>query len=166
MTARASNTTVAAAVAALLLLAAAPWLLPFDRWLPEPSPVVQPQDATFGSPLSRLFSPPLRETFSAVIERPLFNASRRRPSAALPSAGDDRMLLGRYRLSGVVVTAKQRLALLVDANGRHITVEEGGDLDGWRMLSISPRRLVLSRAAERLDHALTPYPGKANVRGN
>ena len=69
------------------------------------------------------------------------------------------MLLGRYRLSGVVVTAERRLALLADAGGQHIKVEEGGDLDGWRMLSISPRRLVLSRGDERLEFALTPHPG-------
>ena len=100
-----------------------------------------------------------RQTFSAVVERPLFNASRRAPSAAPLSVGGEPMLLGRYRLSGVVVTAERRLALLVDASGQHIKVEEGGDLDGWRMLSISPRRLVLSRADERLEFALTPHPG-------
>ena len=166
MTARVGNTALTAATVALLLAAAAPWLLPIERWLPEPLPAMQGQARGLGAPLNRLITPPLRQIFAAVVERPLFNASRRAPSAAPLSVGGETMLLGRYRLSGVVVTAKLRLALLVDASGRHFKVEEGGDLDGWRMLSISPRHLVLSRAGERLAFALTPPPGAAGVPGD
>ena len=159
MRAHVGNTALTAAFVALLLAAAAPWLLPIERWLPEPLPAAQGQGRALDAPLGRLIAPPARQTFAAVVERPLFNASRRAPSAAPLSVGGEPMLLGRYRLSGVVVTAERRLALLADASGQHIKVEEGGDLDGWRMLSISPRRLVLSRADERLEFALTPHPG-------
>ena len=151
------NTALTAAIVALLV--AAPWLLPIEQWLPEPLPAAQGQGPALGAPLGRLIAPPARQTFSAVVERPLFNASRRAPSAAPLSVGGEPMLLGRYRLSGVVVTAERRLALLADASGQHIKVEEGGDLDGWRMLSISPRRLVLSRDEERPEFALAPHPG-------
>ena len=161
MRAHVGNTALTAAIVALLVVAAAFWLLPIERWLPEPLPAVQGrgQSPALGAPLGQLIAPPARQTFSAVVERPLFNASRRAPSAAPLSVGGEPMLLGRYRLSGVVVMAERRLALLADASGQHIKVEEGGDLDGWRMLSISPRRLVLSRADERLEFALTPHPG-------
>ena len=159
MRAHAGKTALTAAIVALLLAAAAPWLLPIERWLPEPLPAAQGQGRALDAPLGRLIAPPARQTFAAVVERPLFNASRRAPSAAPLSVGGEPMLLGRYRLSGVVVTAERRLALLADASGQHFKVEEGGDLDGWRMLSISPRRLVLSRADERLEFALTPHPG-------
>ena len=144
MRAHVGNTALTMAIVALLAAAAALWLLPIERWLPEPLPATQGrvQARALGGPLGRLIEPPARQTFSAVVERPLFNASRRAPSAAPLSVGSEPMLLGRYRLSGVVVTAERRLALLADASGQHIKVEEGGDLDGWRMLSISPRRLV------------------------
>ena len=126
---------------------------------PSGPTAAQGQGPALGAPLGRLIAPPARQAFSAVVERPLFNASRRTPSAAPLSADGEPMLLGRYRLSGVVVMAERRLALLADASGQHFKVEEGGDLDGWRMLSISPQRLVLSRADERLEFALTPHPG-------
>ena len=159
MSAHVGYTALTAAIVALLLVASAPWLLPIERGLPEPLPAAQRQGRALGAPMDRLIVPPARQNFSAVVERPLFNASRRAPSAAPLSVGGEPMLLGRYRLSGVVVTAERRLALLADASGQHIKVEEGGDLDGWRMLSISPRRLVLTRADERLEFALTPHPG-------
>ena len=166
MRAHVGNTALTVTIIALLVVAAAPWLLPIELWLPEPLPAAQGQARALGAPLNRLIAPPLRQIFAAVVERPLFNASRRAPSAAPLSVGGETMLLGRYRLSGVVVTAKLRLALLVDASGRHFKVEEGGDLDGWRMLSISPRHLVLSRADKRLAFALTQHLGAAGVPGD
>ena len=159
MRAHVGNTALTAVIVALLAAAAALWLLPIERWLPEPLPAAQGQGPALGAPLGQLIAPPARQTFSAVVERPLFNASRRASSAAPLSVGGEPMLLGRYRLSGVVVTAERRLALLADVSGQHIKVEEGGDLDGWRMLSISPRRLVLSRDEERPEFALAPHPG-------
>ncbi len=156
MMVRANNSVVMATTAVLILVAAGPWLLPLDRWLPERPLAARQQDIAIAGPLRRLNSPPPLQTFAAMTQRPLFNASRRAPSSTPASAGHERMLLGRYRLSGVVVTPERRLALLVDPKGRHIKVEEGGDLDGWRMLSISPRRLLLSKAGERLEHDLVP----------
>ena len=52
MTARVGNTALTVATVALLLAAAAPWLLPIERWLPEPLPATQGQARALGAPLN------------------------------------------------------------------------------------------------------------------
>ncbi len=153
---QARNGVVVAATAVLLAIAAAPWLLPLNRLLPQPSLTVPPAAANKGAPLANLMEPPAIETFSAMIQRPLFAASRRAPDQTPSVSGKGPMLFGRYRLSGVVVTEGRRLALLVDGKGQHVSVEEGGELDGWRLQSVSPRRLVFAKGGERLEHILAP----------
>ncbi len=123
--------------------AAVPWALSPANWSPPPSP------ASAGAVPPAI--PPARaaESFTDMIERPLFTASRRpAPAAAEPDAGD--LLLGRYRLSGVVVTPTRRIVLLREADsGKTLRVAQGESVGGWLVADVTRARIVLESKDDR-----------------
>lgn len=97
--------------------------------------------------LANLALPPL-DSFPQTIERPLFSTTRSPARAAAPSAGQEGLILGRYRLVGTVVTASQSFILLRPAaGGELLRREEGEALDAWRIEKISAEALTLSDGA-------------------
>lgn len=128
---------------ALAAAAAAPWLLAPSAWLgPAPAP-----GGAAAAPA--LPATPAMQTFAALVERPLFTASRRPPPvAAAPAAGD--LLLGRYRLSGVVVTPTRRIVLLREADsGKTLSVAQGERVGDWLVADVTRARIVLETATDR-----------------
>ena len=97
--------------------------------------------------LANLVLPPL-EAFPETTERPLFSTTRSPARAAAPQAGQEGLILGRYRLVGTVVTPSQRFVLLRPAaGGAVLRREEGEALDDWRIEKISADALTLSDGA-------------------
>jgi hypothetical protein len=132
-----------------LAIAVAPWFLPAGALQPIPAPM-QPDDRTIPPGLRELLNPPQAETFDALVQRPLFAASRR--SAEIAPLDTARLLLGRYRVSGLLIAPHRRIALLVGPDGKSREVSEGSEVDGWQITEINARHLVLTRASERLEY--------------
>lgn len=139
---------LAALVALWVLLTAAalaPWLVGTELLVPGAGPARGVAGAAIPD---RPEAPPL-ESFAAVVERPLFTASRRPPPSG-PEPGDDSLLLGRYRLSGVVVTPTRRIVLLREASsGRTLSVAQGERVDDWLVADVTQARIVLESDAGR-----------------
>ena len=129
----------------LAAAAAAPWALAPSHWsgsVPEAAPA--PASAPLALPASRAAN-----SFADLIKRPLFTASRRpAPTLTAPEPGD--LLLGRYRLSGVVVTPTRRIVLLREAvSGKTLSVAQGGRVAGWLLADVTSTRIVLESDNER-----------------
>ncbi|MCC7046319.1 MAG: hypothetical protein IT562_06365 [Alphaproteobacteria bacterium] len=104
--------------------------------------------------------PPL-ESFSETLNRPLFTATRRPPSplavlqgqqAAAPPAPEktgpkgEKLVLGTYLLSGIVVSADQKIVLLKHAtSGKSLRLSEGETLDDWQLATVAPDYVILRR---------------------
>lgn len=109
--------------------------------------------------LATRLEPPPRETFKAVLERPLFSPVRRpaaRPEppakvAAEPvEAEDEPAAQPRFRLVGTVTRRGRSEALLARAEGGPLVrLEAGGELDGWVAVAIAPDHVEIERNGTR-----------------
>lgn len=146
---------------AFLALALALWLIdPLDYLAVGPSAHVT-TEATKAPLVPPLELPPIGQ-FAAIVERPIFTATRRAasPQPAAPSApaAADGLLLGRYQVIGVVVAPQSRLVLLKRVGGAEtIRLEEGEEIDGWTLVQVTRDDLVLESGGRR---------EKIVVRGN
>lgn len=125
------------------------WLLPTDYFASRPSA----NGATTVSldPRPTLASQPL-EALTDLVERPPFAANRR----ALDPANDDpTLILGRYRLSGVVVAPGKRAVMLSGPEGSR-TVAEGETIDGWTVDRVDPERVILVTGDRRQEIPVAP----------
>lgn len=87
------------------------------------------------------------DEYKAVIERPLFDATRRPPpppEAANTNASGKMPKLPEYTLDGVVIVAGQRTALLKNKATSKVTrATEGMQLGDWRLKTLEANRVVL-----------------------
>lgn len=145
----------------LVLLAAcgglALWIA--QQWQnPDPLLAENPGEKTYQSidiPAVEQFMPPPLDNYSEMVERPLFWASRRPPAAAAESApetvaeNEPVSPPQGYRLTGVVISEGQPLALL--SKGQDVLrLREGEALDGWEIAEITPREIILRNDEHRL----------------
>ncbi|HEX2201011.1 MAG TPA: hypothetical protein VHH93_03225, partial [Gammaproteobacteria bacterium] len=98
------------------------------------------------------FSLPPLSQFQAIIERPLFLQSRRPiPSATTetsPTASKETRL-NQYSLTAVVIVPDKRLALLRSTTDKKIhKIEEGQDLQGWKLKEIKDDSALFQQVNE------------------
>jgi hypothetical protein len=104
-------------------------------------------------------TPPL-DRLAAIVEQPLFSSTRRPAAAPPPPASTEGLVLGAYRLTGVVVTPTHRLVLLKRADGRRtIRVAEGEAVEGWTVVQVTPDKLVLESAAGQKEFIVREKAG-------
>jgi hypothetical protein len=106
------------------------------------------------------FAMPDEASLTAILERPVFSESRR------PSGGpDDRKTTQTdFTLAGVVISARERSALIHPTQGRVIQrLKEGDDIGGWMLVEIALDRIKVRRGAVEteilIDYAASPPPG-------
>ncbi len=126
------------------------WLGPLGRPAAPVPPEAEGTLPTFSLP----GLPPL-ESLPETTARPLFNSTRRPPpAAARPAASAPEpaaAVMGRYRLSGVLIDGKTRKVLVAPAaGGKIVSVSEGDTLDGWTVEKIAPESLTL-RSGDRTE---------------
>jgi hypothetical protein len=133
-------------------LAAAPWL--------ETTPAgdARPQEAaTHSAPEFDFNDPGPLEIYDALLQRPVFVASRRPltvPDIA-PGRPGEVLLLERYPIVGVIIAGERRLVLIRKAAGDTVSrIEQGAELDGWTLTEVSRQRLVLEMAGNRKEVSL------------
>lgn len=59
------------------------------------------------------------------------------------------------RLLGIVRTAERQVAV-IELDGSTLRVEEGGDVNGWQITIVEPRRIRLESAGHHVDVPLDP----------
>ncbi|MFQ5953719.1 MAG: hypothetical protein ACE5JZ_01475 [Kiloniellales bacterium] len=131
----------------------APWLSDPTADLAADSPRRESQEETLPLRPPQLELPPI-DHFAAVVERPIFTATRRsvqqRPEASPMSTSGPSLVLGRYRLTGVVVAPARRLVLLKrPGDNKTIRVVEGEEIDGWRLTQVTKTTLILESGGRR-----------------
>lgn len=149
---------------ALAALAVWPWVA-LDA---ATSPRVAPS-AIASAPLAEgdLALPPL-ETFRATVERPLFTATRAPPQVRPAQEAGGELILGRYRLTGVMIAKENTTVLLRPATGgKVIRLGRGQELDGWKVVSITADQIVLSSGGkeQRIPLGGAPRGGDSNRGG-
>lgn len=121
-------------------------LAPRGRVMPPPGGAMsaaapgaaRPDPATALPPLTRLAS---------FVDRPLFWASRRPRRAAMAGAAPAVGLA----LSGVVIAASDRFAILAPADGKPLLRARVGQVaDGWRVTEVHADRVVLRHAGQEV----------------
>ena len=86
--------------------------------------------------------PPI-ERFSAIVERPVFIATRRPAFAPKPLA-DKNLVLGKYRITGVIISPEERFVMMTSAaNKKTVTLRLGDKIDGWSLQEVSHGKIVL-----------------------
>ena len=116
-------------------------------------------------PLSARAESTLESQFRAMVERPLFSASRRPPPVPLapldvPALPAPPPPAPNLSLSGVITGGGVGVALLrrpQDTAPIHVAL--GGAVDGWTVAEIRPRAIVLRRDARSVVVDL-PTPGR------
>ena len=103
------------------------------------------------------FGAPDLETLAVIVERPLFTATRRSappvqptPAATVAEPLDPALILGRYRLTGIVVTPGLRMVFVTEPGSRKtIAVARGKKLDGWLVSEVEQHVVVLESGDRR-----------------
>ncbi len=96
-------------------------------------------------PAAQAFSMPPIEDFSETLERPLFSKIRRPPlEPDTPAEKPEKKQTVKVRLAGVIISPKERVALVQESRAREITrLKEGQEIEGWVLESILADRIVL-----------------------
>lgn len=150
--------------AVLAALAAWPWVAP-DAATPSGTPPA----VLAAGPLAEgdLALPPL-ESFRTTVERPLFAATRAPPQVRPAQEAGGELILGRYRLTGVMIAKEYTTVLLRPATGgKVIRLGKGQELDGWKVISITADQIVLSSGGkeQRIPLGGAPRAGDSNRGG-
>ena len=161
-------TTVLGFVCALLLAILVSELL----FPPSPSVVTPEASRTPQSPLPVKkddFSLSPLSQFQAIVERPLFLQSRRPiPGATTETSPtvSKETHLNQYNLTAVVIVPDKRLALLRSTTDKKIhKIEEGQDLQGWKLKEIKDESALFQQVNESQELRLqrkTPPQFAAN----
>lgn len=83
------------------------------------------------------------QLIAAALARPLFSATRRPPQQSTSNSVTDPALTGT-RLTGIVTSPGQRLAVFAVTGAKPLAVTEGETVSGWYIESIAPRQVSLS----------------------
>jgi general secretion pathway protein N len=139
----------------------------YDEWLvlQEPVPIdAPPAAAAVAAPAAAdaPIVPPTPSSFAAILERPLFSPTRRPPAAAPALAPTPEAAAPAppaqpidFSLAGIVISDGSRVALVqMQADGRVVQVAEGGEVDGWKAVTIEPQRAVFRRGDDEQELAL------------
>lgn len=133
--------------------------IPLDE-SPRPLPSAGPAgDAARAAPPLAL---PALAALAETTARPIFNASRRAepqgtPVRLTPGAARSDLILGRYRLVGVIASGSRTTLKLQPVGGGKIReIGPGDTLDDWTVEAVTPEHLTLRSGANRERISLTP----------
>lgn len=157
------------AAANLALIAILLWELdhpPGGSPLPPVAPVSPAHTVEPTLPTSH---PAPRTRYRAIVERPLFEPSRRPPQPALPvtAAAPPAREPTQYRLSAVVIHGEHRTAIFQRrSSGETVPVAEGERLETWTLASLHADRATLTKDGQEITLQLRPHEPRAHTREN
>ncbi|MFC6841350.1 type II secretion system protein XpsN [Xanthomonas theicola] len=98
--------------------------------------------------------------YAEIAARPVF-AEDRRPHPFFLSADNGQSATPSVRLTGVLLTDSFKMATLTTEQGDSLRLQQGHDpVQGWRLLSLQPRRAVVSGAGGTQTLELQVFDGK------
>ncbi|MDV0438997.1 type II secretion system protein XpsN [Xanthomonas sacchari] len=98
--------------------------------------------------------------YGEIAARPIF-AEDRRPHPFFLSADNGQAAAPNVRLTGVLLTDRFKMATLTTEQGESLRLKEGGDaVQGWRLLSLSPRQATVSGSGGTQTLELKVFDGK------
>ncbi|WP_369934190.1 type II secretion system protein XpsN [Xanthomonas tesorieronis] len=98
--------------------------------------------------------------YAEIAARPVF-AEDRRPHPFFLSADNGQGAAPSVRLTGVLLTDSFKMATLTTEQGESLRLQEGRDpVKGWRLLSLEPRRAVVSGGSGTQTLELQVFDGK------
>lgn len=98
--------------------------------------------------------------YAEIAARPVF-AEDRRPHPFFLSADNGQGAAPSVRLTGVLLTDSFKMATLTTEQGESLRLQEGRDpVKGWRLLSLEPRRAVVSGSGGTQTLELQVFDGK------
>ena len=138
--------------------------------LPEQPPASSGQPAGVAAiPPPPEFSMPPAGSFSAIVERPLFAATRRPPEEQADEPVISRDL--PITLTGVNISAGERWALFKRNDGKgNLRLQEGDEFQGWLLEAIEPQQVTFRQGEEAkvlalaFDEAPKQPPRRRNRR--
>lgn len=100
--------------------------------------------------------PPLEQTYTETVGRPLFVPTRRPPPPPPPPQPVlPTMRKGQFMLVGVILTKEKDVALLREmANGKISRVEKGKEINGMRLEKLEPEKATLTQWGDREELVL------------
>ncbi|MBX3456033.1 hypothetical protein [Ferrovibrio sp.] len=124
---------------------------------PTPAAILNPAPVADASAMAAL--PPLAD-LRTTLQRPLFEPGRRMPAtAAQPAQPAGPVVLGKYRLLGIVSAGGKRSAVLAPLEGGAARLQAAGSLlDDWTLAEVSESGLLLRRGAASESVRLRPNP--------
>ncbi|MEI9930348.1 MAG: hypothetical protein WDM89_07285 [Rhizomicrobium sp.] len=140
---------------ALLIAAGFQLAMPSAVALPEikrkaPAPVssLQPVRAVFNA-------------YNSIMAHPIFAPDRAPPPAEAEAAGN----LSGVEVLGTAIAGKSSAALVRDADGEFERLKVGGEVDGWKLVSISAAELTFDRNGERRSLEISATaPTRAGIK--
>ena len=133
-----------------------PWFIdPFESIAPRKTMVATglSEDVAVLPEMLSLPRPKI-EDFGAIVERPLFIASRR-PATAIDSSKRSDPILKQYRLTGVMMAPEKRVAFLAGTRkGDNLALKIGDELHGWLVAEIERRRVVFVSMSDRQRYVI------------
>lgn len=110
------------------------------------------------------FSP--LQQYAEIVERPLFDVSRRPPPPEAKSTSAAATELRQLRLTGVVITPEKNLAILRDKNPREmIRLEQGMTVGGWSLEEIWANGVTFRMGAATHELLLHEKKDQASATG-
>ncbi len=115
--------------------------------LPEPSIPEAASGGVAALPADPQYRMPPEESYSAIIERPLFSPSRRPPEGGPVEVVTSRDLAINF--TGVSITAGERWALFERKDGKgKLQLQEGDEFQGWILEVIEALQVTFRQDAE------------------
>ncbi len=134
---------LALACVALAWLAARPWLETAE----PPAVEAVTSEAAMEAPLTVPAVIGARSEYAETVERPLFLAARTSIAADSVRSVDEavpQLVLGGWRLTGVVIAPGRRIALLTPrGGGQTVRLAPGEEIDGWLIEAVSAEGVTL-----------------------
>jgi hypothetical protein len=86
--------------------------------------------------------PPISQLIATILARPLFSPTRRPPEAEATDHSETS--LSDMRLTGIMITPDQRVAIFAPASGKPLVRSEGDMISDWRIESIDGQSVSLT----------------------
>ena len=104
-----------------------------------------------------VYEPKPIEAFDEIVERPLFQATRR-PAPSRPDAAEGTAETrgnGQFVVAGIIVGERRRLALVIpEGEEKPVRLEVGQSVSGWTIEEIQPTRVVFRNGQTRSEVGL------------
>jgi hypothetical protein len=118
-------------------------LLEFCSGVAEPTALSEPSAKSAQPPATLMKEPAIKQLVATILARPLFSATRRPPDSEQGAHPDDTPLKD-LRLTGILVTPDQQVAIFAKAGGKPLVRSEGEMISDWHIDNIAAQSVSLS----------------------